>query len=184
MALPQNILIVYFSRTGNTRLAAEELARQLHCDIQEIQSLAKYPAGFIGYQRALFHAAFGRSFPIRIEQRNLAKYDLVIVGSPVWGSSIASPVRTFLETYRGQIKNLSVILTQGGTHGRQRVLKQVKELFGRTPFSLLAISSRDISQRTYIQKIEEFAEKIRHLPLAQTASQRGASPETSKEIHP
>lgn len=181
MESQKNVLVVYFSRTGNTRIAAEELARQLKCDIQEIRAIPTYPLGFMGYQRALLHATLKRKSNIRLDQSNLAKYDLIVVGSPVWGGAISSPVRAFLDTYRSQIKDIAFFLTQGGSFGRERVLMQVQELCGKSPSSFLALTEKDMHQGTFRMKVASFAEEIK-LRTSEKAPPQRRPPESMASL--
>lgn len=52
-------LIIYFSNSGYTKKLANELSRNISCDIEEIKTAVSY-SGFFGYQRAMFHAIFGK----------------------------------------------------------------------------------------------------------------------------
>ena len=44
---PEKVLIVYFSRTGRTKILARELANKLGCSIEEIKTPVRY-SGFFG----------------------------------------------------------------------------------------------------------------------------------------
>lgn len=157
----KNVLVVYFSRTGNSRRVAEELSRRIGCDIEEIKSSPTYPTGFRGYQKALFHAALKRRPNVHIGKNNLSQYDLVIVGGPVWGSSLSAPLRSFLDTYRGQLKDVAFFLTQGGTFGREKVLQQMKEVCGKSPSAVLSVSERDLRGESYKKRISAFLDELK-----------------------
>jgi flavodoxin len=91
MAGPR-ILVVYYSRSGSTRKIAEALSAALTCDLEEIVE-NKSRAGFFGYMRSLVEARQKRPSVIEPAKRDPSSYDLVVVGTPVWGWPVSSPVR-------------------------------------------------------------------------------------------
>ncbi|MGZ3747924.1 MAG: flavodoxin family protein [Pseudobdellovibrionaceae bacterium] len=161
----KNILVVYYSRSGNTRKVAEEIAQRIGCDIQEIKSTHAYPMGYRGYQKALLHAAFKKKPTIKLDNSNLSQYDLVIVGGPVWGGTLSPPVRSFLETYKNQIKNVAFFLTQGGTFGRQRLFFQMTEVCGKTPLAFLAVNDSDLHGENYQKRVAWFLRELKLEPV-------------------
>ena len=91
----QKILIVYYLRSGTTRRVAEALAAELKCDAEEIGDV-KSRTGFLGIIGSVIEAVAQRPAPIAPAKLNPSSYDLVVVGTPVWAWSVASPVRTYL----------------------------------------------------------------------------------------
>jgi flavodoxin len=160
VTMEKKILVVYFSRTGNSKKVAMEIGRQLVCDVLEIKSSPGYPKGFWGYQRALLHAAFKRIPSIQIESSNITKYDLVVVGGPMWGSSLSSPVRGFLSTYRGQLKDVAFFVTQGGNFARDKIKKQMSDVCGKSPGAFLAIAEQDMRDGSYAVKVSSFIDQL------------------------
>jgi hypothetical protein len=47
---------------------------------------------------------------------NLEKYKLIIVGSPNWWGTIASPIRTILSSYDFSGKTIATFITHEGSH--------------------------------------------------------------------
>lgn len=160
VTMEKKILVVYYSRTGNSKKVATEIARNLLCDVLEIKSSPTYPKGFWGYQRALIHAAFKRIPSIQIESSNITRYDLVIIGGPMWGSSLSSPVRGFLATYRGQLKDVAFFVTQGGNFAREKIKKQMSEICGKNPGAFLAVSDQDMRDGGYTKKVANFINQL------------------------
>ena len=89
------ILVVYYSRSGITHKIAEALCEALTCDGEEIVEDGSR-AGFFGYMRSLVEARQKRPSVIAAAKRDPSSYDLVVVGTPVWGWSVSSPVRAYL----------------------------------------------------------------------------------------
>ena len=90
------VLVVYYSRSGATARLAKAIARRLGADCDEITDGGRHK-GVIGCGRAYF-ASLTRASTPAVAAINPANYKSVIVGSPVWGGQIASPVRQYLQT--------------------------------------------------------------------------------------
>ena len=95
-----DILCIYYSRSGNTRAAAEEIAAALDAELAEITD-AQDRSGLKGYFRSGLDAMRRTVQPIDPLQteRPLTDYRLVILASPVWAGRCSSVVRAFLRTY-------------------------------------------------------------------------------------
>ena len=79
-----NILCVYYSRTGNTKRAMEEIAHALNAELVELRDGVDR-GGWRGWLRC-GRDAVRRSTP-KVEcktQWPLMDYRLVIIGSPIW----------------------------------------------------------------------------------------------------
>jgi len=111
---PRKILLVYYSRSGTTKKVAEAIAAQLKCDTEEIQDV-RSRKGLFGWLRSGREAMRRVLPPIRETTRDPGQYDLVIVGSPVWGSTMASPIRTWLDRQKPKLVNtVALFCTSGG----------------------------------------------------------------------
>ena len=95
-------LVVYYSRSNVTRKIAEMIREKLDCDIEEITDAGKY-GGKIGYMKGGFDATTGKTTKINEITKNPSDYDLVIVGTPIWASNMATPVYSYLIKYSDQI---------------------------------------------------------------------------------
>ena len=76
--------VVYFSLQGNTKAAAELLAKNEKADLIEVPENKNYK-GIIGFMRAGFRAATGACADIDPGTlARMASYDAIVVASPVW----------------------------------------------------------------------------------------------------
>jgi len=78
------VLVVYYSRTGATRRLAEALANALQADIEPITD-RENRSGIFGYLRSVAESLQKRGASITPMNTDPASYDLVVVGTPVWG---------------------------------------------------------------------------------------------------
>ena len=173
----QKILVTYFSRSGNCRRVAEEIARQLNCDLQGVHSLTDYPLGFWGFQKALIDTAINRNISIQVGKKDLRDYDLVIVGSPIWFGRVAQPIKIFLEKYKDSFKNIAFFCTQDGSAGSDKLFKQMGNLSGKKPVVTLKITSQEIRNETFQKKVAQFVELFKPIPKKSTRR-------PSTEAHP
>jgi flavodoxin len=89
------VLIVYYSRTGNTRFVAEKIAGKLEADIEEIID-RKNRRGAIGWLRAGMDATRRKETEIEETKHSPSEYDLIVLGSPVWNKRIPPAMRTYI----------------------------------------------------------------------------------------
>lgn len=114
-------LVVFASRTGNTRSVAGMIASQLDCDIIEIEPSQPYDDDYDSQlQRAQEElAAIGRGdYPaISTTVENLGRYDVIFVGYPIWYGSMASPMQTFLHENAERLagKRIALFATSGSS---------------------------------------------------------------------
>src|SRR5580704_6888401 len=86
------VLVVYFSRTGTTRLLAQAMAKMLAADLEEICDFSNRK-GVGGYLRSLADIIMKRPVEIVPAGRDVTAYDLIVIGTPVWAGSVSAPVR-------------------------------------------------------------------------------------------
>jgi flavodoxin len=91
-------LVLYYSLTGNTKMVAEEFANRLGADIEEITCVDPYDTNFQAcIQRCLQEREAGVLPEIQPVAANVADYDVVFIGYPVWFGTYAPPVIKWLE---------------------------------------------------------------------------------------
>ena len=89
-------LVVYYSRSGNTRFVAEKISQEIGGDIEEIIDKKKKKRTF-GFILSGYDATRGRITEIAEMERSPKDYDLIVVGTPMWNKRIAPAVRTYLK---------------------------------------------------------------------------------------
>jgi flavodoxin len=119
-------LVVYYSRTGNTKFVAEKVALELEADIEEVVDL-KNRSGWFGFLKAGFDATLGRETKIGEISKSPRDFDLVVVGTPVWNSRPSSAIRTYLKRNDFSEEKVAIFCTNEGM-GKQKALGRTKSL--------------------------------------------------------
>ena len=113
-------LIVYFSATGTTKAAAQKLAQQYNADLYEITPEVPYTDADLNWRdknsRSTLEMKDKSSRPaIKGRCENIADYDTVWIGFPVWWYTAPTIVNTFIEAHDLSGKTLNVFATSGGS---------------------------------------------------------------------
>lgn len=121
-------LVVYYSRSGNTRQVAAHIQSIIPADAVEIQTVTPYPAEYRATtEQAKQELAAGYRPPLSTKIDNLSDYDVIIIGSPNWWGTMAVPMFTFLDSYDLSGKTLALYMTHGGS-GLGHSLSDLKRL--------------------------------------------------------
>ena len=107
-------LIIYYSRSGVTKTVAEKIAPLLNADTEELID-TKDRSGVIGYAVACKDALGKKAFPTEPLKSKLSEYDLIIIGTPVWASTMSTATRFFLQSFGKDIAQAAVFCTTGRT---------------------------------------------------------------------
>ena len=113
-------LVAYFSATGTTKRAAEQLAKEHNADLFEIAPEQPYTAADLDWtnkqSRSSLEMKDKSSRPaIKGYCVNIADYDTVWIGFPVWWYTAPTIVNTFIEAHDLSGKVLNVFATSGGS---------------------------------------------------------------------
>ena len=127
--------VVYFSWSpdGNTRFAAETIAKKAGAALFEIKAETPYNSNFNKCCDEAKPECYGKKLrSIKpIEGLDLAKYDVVFVGTPDWWGTMAPPVRTWVTQNKDALKGKTVCIFQThGGGGMERVGKEFAEVVG------------------------------------------------------
>ena len=114
-------LVVYFSATGTTKAAAQRLAKEHNADLYEITPEQPYTAADLDWtnkqSRSTLEMKDKSSRPaIKGRCENIADYDTVWIGFPVWWYTAPTIVNTFIEAHDLSGKTICVFATSGGSN--------------------------------------------------------------------
>ena len=127
------VAVVYFSWGGNTRFAAETIAKKAGAALFEIKAETPYNSDFNKCCDEAKPECYGKKLRAikPIEGLDLAKYDVVFVGTPDWWGTMAPPVRTWVTRNKDALKGKTVCIFQThGGGGMERVGKEFAEVVG------------------------------------------------------
>ncbi len=123
-------LVLYYSQTSNTRIVAQEFATRLGADVEEIVAAQPYDGDFQGtIARCIQEREQGVKPAIVPLKRNLADYDVIFLGYPIWFGTYAPPVAALLDSVDLSGKRVVPFCT----FGSGGLESSVKDLAARQP---------------------------------------------------
>ena len=108
-------LVAYFSRSGNTRIVAGLIHRALGTELFEIRPARPYPEEYLEtVEQARQERDRGYEPALEAKNPNMAGYDTVYLGFPIWGETTPPVIRSFLKAHDLSRKTLVPFVTHGG----------------------------------------------------------------------
>lgn len=114
-------LVLYASRTSNTERVAQLIQTTLDCDILEVEPQTPYDDDYNSMlersQEELTAIRQGNYPPIKTSLDKFDDYDIIFVGYPIWHSSMATPMQTFLHEHAEKFagKRIALFATSGSS---------------------------------------------------------------------
>lgn len=113
-------LVTYFSASGVTKKVAEKLAEAAGADLFEIKPEVAYTEADLNWMDKKSRSSIemnDKSFRPAIAEKcnNMADYDVVYVGFPIWWYVAPTIINTFLESYDFSGKTIVLFSTSGGS---------------------------------------------------------------------
>ncbi|WP_137934532.1 flavodoxin [Mesorhizobium comanense] len=109
------ILVAYYTRTGNTGIIARQIRRALGADLFEIRTADPYPED---YEEQVAEAQRQRDSgfepPLAATVPDIGPYRAVFLGFPIWGMTAPAVIRSFLSRHDLSGKTLVPFITHGG----------------------------------------------------------------------
>lgn len=123
-------LVAYFSASGVTAKAAGRLAEAAGADLFEIKPKVPYSSGDLDWTDRKSRSSIemkDASFRPEIAEKlpEMAEYDTIFVGFPIWWYTAPGIIKTFLESYDFSGKTLIPFATSGGS-GMGRTAEALK----------------------------------------------------------
>ncbi|MCC8181325.1 MAG: hypothetical protein LIP23_10530 [Planctomycetes bacterium] len=128
MAGPGNALFAFYSHEGNCRQLAELMAGKTGGDVDELRPIANpVPAtGVMKYVAGGRAALFNGTVELAPLAHDMATYQLVVVGGPVWFGRIAPAVRSFMINADWSGKKAAVFsMYRGGKGKALRIMEKL-----------------------------------------------------------
>lgn len=113
-------LVAYFSASGNTARLAKDLAKAAEADLYEIRPAVPYTSADLNWQnkqsRSSVEMSDHSSRPeLADKNADIAAYDTIYVGFPVWWYIAPTIINSFLESYDFSGKKIILFATSGGS---------------------------------------------------------------------
>lgn len=124
----RKILIVYLSRTNNTKAIAEFIHQKVGGTIVPLELETPYPADYnASVQQVARENETGYLPPLTTKIDRIEQYDVVFLGFPTWGMRLPPPVKSFLRQYSLTGKTVILFNTNPG-YGEGSSFQTVREL--------------------------------------------------------
>jgi flavodoxin len=125
---PKKILIVYLSRTNNTKAIAEIIQKNVGGRLVALELKTPYPENYKAIvDQVVVENATGFLPPLKTKIDSMEKYDVIFLGFPTWGMQLPPPVKSFLKQNDLSGKKIVPFNTNGG-YGTGSSFDTVKEL--------------------------------------------------------
>lgn len=130
-------LVAYFSASGVTKRAAEQVAAALEANLFEIVPKEPYTAADLDYMNGKSRSSREMNDPaarpeLAMPVPDLSAYDVIVLGYPIWWGVAPRIVQTFVESCDFSGKTLVAFCTSGGSG------------FGRSDAALREASGKDV----------------------------------------
>lgn len=125
---PTKVLIVYLSRTNNTKAIAEIIQKQVGGKLVALELRTPYPQDYrTTVEQVARENETGFLPPLKTRIDRISKYEVVFLGFPTWGMQLPPPVKSFLRQNNLGGKTVIPFNTNGG-YGVGSSFQTVKEL--------------------------------------------------------
>jgi flavodoxin len=124
----KNILITYYSWSGNTGNIARLIQRETGGQLFELNPVQAYPRDYgacVEQAKSEIHTGFMPE--LKAIPENLDEYDVIFIGTPIWWYTMAPPVLTFLSNTDLSGKRVVPFCTHGGG-GKGHYISDVSNL--------------------------------------------------------
>ena len=126
--MAEKILIAYYSKTGNTKRAAEEIAKMTGGALHRIVPQKNYPDSYFAtIALAKWESLKGEKPALADKVEGIGGYDKILVGFPIWWFGCPQLIKTFMESYDFDGKKVYPFCTHGGS-GPKNSTRDIKAI--------------------------------------------------------
>jgi flavodoxin len=113
----QKVLVVYYTRTGNTKQMADTIHGLAGGDCIELKTVAPYPSSYDAIlEQARREINSGYKPPLATSV-DINAYGVIFIGYPIWHGTAPPPVISFLSEYDFSGKTVIPFCTSGSSSG-------------------------------------------------------------------
>ena len=148
-------LVVYYSRTGNTKKVGELIAQKLNCNTEEIVDNKDRKSAF-----RYIGAIINPRAPTTIQDMSNPKDNLVIIGTPIWWYTQTPAVKAYLEEYKP--RKVAYFFTCN-VDNKITAFDDMEKTCGLKPIATLRLDKKDMKDLENSAKVNEFVESLCNL---------------------
>lgn len=124
----KKVLIIYLSRTENTKAVAEIIHQNVGGDLMKLELENPYPEDYKAIVAQVQKENETDFFPpLKTKIDHIEEYDVIFIGFPTWGMKLPPPMKSFLNQYNLKGKTIIPFNTNAG-YGIGSSFETVKEL--------------------------------------------------------
>jgi flavodoxin len=158
-AREKKVLVVYYSKTGNTERVAKDVASALHADIEKLVD-RKNRKGFWAWFGSGRDAMKKIKTELEPLQKDPQNYDLVIAGTPVWAWNITPAIRKYLDMNKDKLKQTAYFVTSGNTPA-EKIVPLCEEVTGKKAATYAGFTAKELKDdKIYREKLSKFVEEL------------------------
>ena len=152
-------LIVYFTRTGNTKKIVDKLQTELTADVEKInEEVSRH--GPLGWLKSGRQGASRADVEIHPLEADPSSYELVVMAGPVWAGNASAPMRAFIKKYRDSLPETAVFLTHDSPDVTD-AFTDVEELLSNEALAYGDVNRRVIQANEHHKAVKAFLDKIK-----------------------
>lgn len=95
----EKVLILYLSRTNNTKTLAELIHKTVGGDLVPLELKTPYPQDYRAIVAQVAKENETGFLPPLATKIDISKYDTIYLGFPTWGMQLPPPMKSFLKTH-------------------------------------------------------------------------------------
>ncbi|WP_339709240.1 flavodoxin [uncultured Kriegella sp.] len=123
----ERTLILYLSRTNNTKTVAEMIQKEVGGDLVAVELENPYPEDYDAIVKQVAEENASGFLPLLKTKVDIGQYDTIFFGFPTWGMQLPPPMKSFLNEYDLKDKTIIPFNTNAG-YGLGSSLSTLKEL--------------------------------------------------------
>ena len=144
-------LFIYYTNTGNGDLIADYLSNK-GVDVRKVERKKKMPKSFFfNVMTGGFLAGINHKDKLVNFNSNIADYEYIIIGSPIWNDRFSTPINTVLSQLDLSNKTIAFALYSGSGEGKHAKAKIEKNY----PNALVVIMKEPKKYSDELNKLDE-----------------------------
>ena len=149
-------LVLYYSQTGATEMVAQELQKMLDADIESIELENPYTGTYMEtVQRAGTERESGELPALLPLEADLAEYDVIYLGYPIWYGTYAVPVMSLVKEYDFAGKRIVTFCTFG-SGGLEPAISDLKKALPDAEISDKGFGIRNARMNSMTKELNRF----------------------------